>query len=71
MHATLERWYEDPRVDAAFQYTFREDDAFPVGLVDTGLRRAYAPLRSWQAWGGARRPEAPAPPLPAACASPD
>ena len=31
---SLARWYADPRVDAVFQYTFREDDLFPVGLAD-------------------------------------
>ena len=34
---TLARWYADPRVDAVFQYTFREDDLFPVGLADARL----------------------------------
>ena len=46
----LQAWAGDPRVDAAFQYTFREDDAFQVGLADaelTRLRPAYA------AWRGA------------------
>src|SRR4051812_16913176 len=46
----LRRWAADPRVDAAFQYTFREDTAFRVGLADitlAELRPAYA------AWRGA------------------
>jgi hypothetical protein len=61
MHRRLKRWYEDPRVTAAFQYTLREDDRFPTGLVDTSLERAYPVLRAWQAWGGERAPEAPMP----------
>ncbi len=61
MHRRLKRWYEDPRVTAAFQYTFREDDRFPTGLVDTALGQAYPVLKAWQAWGGTRPPEAPAP----------
>ena len=29
LHRRLVKWYDDPRVTAAFQYTFREDDVFP------------------------------------------
>jgi hypothetical protein len=46
----LRLWAGDPRVDAVFQYTFREDTAFRVGLADISLeqlRPAYA------AWRGA------------------
>jgi len=45
----LRAWADDPRVEAAFQYTFREDDAFRVGLADaelTELRPAYAAWRA-------------------------
>jgi hypothetical protein len=41
----LAAWSEDERVRAAFQYTFREDTRFRVGLADerlTELRPAYA-----------------------------
>ena len=38
LHRRLVRWYRDPRVTAAFQYTFREDDLFPTGLVSTDLK---------------------------------
>ncbi|HEU4658159.1 MAG TPA: hypothetical protein VFR97_11565 [Capillimicrobium sp.] len=45
----LGRWWDDPRVSAAFQYTFREDTEFRSGLADerlTELRPAYA---AWKA----------------------
>ena len=60
MHRRLMRWYEDPRVSAAFQYTMREDDLFPTGLVTTDLSAAYPVLREWQAWGN-REPDGPPP----------
>jgi hypothetical protein len=62
MHRRLERWYEDPRVTAAFQYTFREDDIFPTGLVSTNMEEAFPVLREWQAWGGTARPRPTDPP---------
>jgi hypothetical protein len=67
MQRALKSWYANPRVDVAFQYTFREDNFFPVGLVDTGLTRTYPVYDLWRAWGGGRAPAAPPPPLPAAC----
>ena len=48
----------------AVQYTLREDDTFPTGLVTTKLDRAYPALALWQAWG-AREPGDP--PSPSAC----
>lgn len=66
--AALRRWAADPRVDAAFQYTFREDSAYPVGLADAGLTRTYPTYDLWAAWG-ARAPSDPPPALPAACAA--
>ena len=64
---SLARWYADPRVDAVFQYTFREDDLFPVGLADARLTRLYPAYYLWLAWAqdGSR---AVAPPLPPQCA---
>jgi hypothetical protein len=67
LHRRLERWYRDPRVTAAFQYTLREDDIFPTGLVTTDLARAYPELREWQAWGMQARPTPQAPPPADAC----
>jgi hypothetical protein len=69
LDAALRRWDADPRVEAAFQYTFRDDPAFPVGLVDVGLTRAWPTYDLWLAWGGERPPAGPSPPLPAACAA--
>ncbi|MGI8622395.1 MAG: hypothetical protein ACR2NB_02660 [Solirubrobacteraceae bacterium] len=63
VHRRLVRWYRDPRVTAAFQYTLREDDRYPTGLVTTDLGAAYPALAEWQAWG-ARPDPAAAPPRP-------
>ncbi len=48
MATALRRWSRDRRVAAAFQYTFREDTAFPVGLADPGLSRAYPVYDLWR-----------------------
>jgi hypothetical protein len=61
LHAQLVRWWEDPRVTIAFQYTVREDDKFPTGLVSTDLTTDRPALKEWTAWGGGRSPTAPAP----------
>ena len=47
--AALADWARDPRVDAAFQYTFREDPQFPEGLADTGLSETYPAYEAWRA----------------------
>ena len=62
LHKRLLQWYKDPRVTAAFQYTFREDDIFRTGLVTTALDRAFPVLEEWQAWGGSKRPDPTDPP---------
>ena len=54
MNTALRRWARDPRVDAAFQYTVREDTAFPVGLADAGLTRAYPVFDLWTRWRDGR-----------------
>jgi hypothetical protein len=60
MRKRLLQWYEDPRVTAAFQYTLREDDRFPTGLVTVDLAASYPALDEWNAWSGDRKPsEAP------------
>ena len=67
LDAQLGEWYRDPRVDVAFQYSFREDNLFPVGLVSTDLATDFPALKEWQAWGGNRKPDAAAPQLAEAC----
>ncbi|HVS28170.1 MAG TPA: hypothetical protein VHE14_01365, partial [Solirubrobacteraceae bacterium] len=67
MDSALRRWYRDPRVDVAVQYTFRQDDQFPVGLAASALTRAYPTYDLWRAWG-ARAPQDPPPSLPGSCA---
>jgi hypothetical protein len=66
LHRRLVAWYEDPRVTLAVQYTFREDEMFPTGLVTADLARARPALREWQAWG--RRPTPSSPPPKSTCA---
>jgi hypothetical protein len=67
LHSKLVRWFEDGRVTAAFQYTLREDDVFPVGLVTTDLTDSFPALQEWQAWGASRRERAQDPPPPPSC----
>jgi hypothetical protein len=62
--AQLRDWYREPRVGAILQYTFREDPAFPVGLVDARLARAYPTYGVWLSWARARASGGP-PPAPA------
>lgn len=62
----LVAWWRDPRIQAAFQYSFREDAAFPVGLADAPLTRTYPTYDLWRAWGN-RAPGDPPPALPASC----
>ena len=61
LHDQLVRWWEDPRVTIAFQYTVREDDKFPTGLVSTDLTQERPALKEWTAWGGARQATDPPP----------
>ncbi len=63
LHDRLVQWWQDPRVTVAFQYTVREDDRFPTGLVTSDLTSTHPALAEWTAWGGARQPAAP-PPAP-------
>jgi hypothetical protein len=65
--AQLGAWRKDPRIRAAFQYTFREDPAFPVGLADAGLTRTYPTYGMLKAWAGRANPDDPPPQLPAEC----
>ena len=68
LHRQLASWYADPRVTLAVQYTLREDDKFPTGLVTTDLTRAYPALEEWRQWGMTARPlPTDPPPAGAAC----
>jgi hypothetical protein len=53
----LSAWSHDSRVGAVFQYTFRDDPAFPVGLADAALSHTYSTYGLWLAWLGARAAE--------------
>ena len=58
---SLDRWAADPRVQAIFQYSFREDPAFPVGLLSADLTHTYSTYRLWLSYARARaRGQAPA-----------
>jgi hypothetical protein len=62
------RWSADPRVAAVLQYTFREDPAFPVGLLSADLSHVYPAYRMWLSYTRASAQGKP-PPAPAtACA---
>lgn len=52
----LARWVADPRLTAILQYSFREDPAFPVGLVSADLAHVYPAYRLWLQYtrGGAQ-----------------
>jgi hypothetical protein len=50
----LLRWYSQPRVGAILQYTFRDDPAFPVGLLSADLAREHATYGLWLALARAR-----------------
>jgi hypothetical protein len=64
--AALSGWDALGYVGAAVQYTFREDDLYPVGLVNSTMTATYPAYDLWRAWGQ-RAPGGPAPPLPSSC----
>jgi hypothetical protein len=66
--ALLLRWSQEPRVGAIFQYSFREDPAFPVGLLSADLRHTYPAYRLWLAYAQAHARHAPPPAPTASCA---
>ncbi len=63
----LRRWWTDPKVTAAFQYTLREDPNFPVGLASTDGASTYPAFALWRAWGARPKPTDAPPELPDAC----
>lgn len=52
MFAALRSWARNDRIDAAFQFTFREARVFPVGLVSSSLRVTYRSYPAWLAFAG-------------------
>jgi hypothetical protein len=66
--AQLLGWYSDPRVGAVLQYSFREDPAFPVGLVSADLSHLYPAYRLWLAYSRLRAAGEPPPSPAAGCA---
>jgi hypothetical protein len=57
----LRLWAADPRVAAVFQYTFREDTAFRVGLADIALEQLRPAYAAWRAAADGRPDAAPCP----------
>jgi hypothetical protein len=64
----LIRWHRDPRVGPVFQYSFREDPAFPVGLVSADLTHLYKVYRLWLAFSRLSAAGQPPPSPAAGCA---
>jgi len=50
----LARWFADPRVAAVFQYSFRDDPAFPVGLASASLGSVHPTYGLWLSLARAR-----------------
>ena len=48
-------------MEAILQYSFREDPAYPVGLLSADLRRTYSSYGLWLAYAQARADGAAAP----------
>jgi hypothetical protein len=65
--AQLVGWYSDPRIEAVLQYTFREDPAFPVGLVSADLSHQYPTYRLWRNYARVRARGGPLPSPAALC----
>lgn len=63
----LRGWYSDPRVGALFQYTFRDDPAFPVGLISAALSKLALTYGLLLAWSHLHQLGLP-PPSTSACA---
>jgi len=65
--ADLQGWFSDPRVTAVFQYTFRDDPAYPVGLVSADLSRLHRSYRLWLARSGETAGQDSSGPSPSSC----
>jgi len=55
MSTALRSWAANDRIDAAFQFTFRESRDYPVGLVDSSLAETFHSYRAWLAFAGSPR----------------
>ena len=55
MSAALRSWAANRRIDAAFQFTFRESRDYPVGLMSPSLFDMYGSYRAWSAFAGSPR----------------
>jgi hypothetical protein len=55
MSAALRSWAVNDRIDAAFQYTFRDNRHYPVGLVSASLFDTFGSYRAWHAFAGSPR----------------
>ncbi|HEX4509616.1 MAG TPA: hypothetical protein VH328_06040, partial [Burkholderiaceae bacterium] len=64
----LQGWTADPRVKAIFQYSFREDPAFPVGLLSADLSHVYPAYGLWADYTRASARGLAPPPQTALCA---
>ena len=62
------RLVADARVGAVFQYSFREDPAFPVGLLSADLAHLYPAYDLWLSYARARARGRKAPAPAALCA---
>ena len=65
--ADLRGWLSDPRVAAVFQYTFRDDPAYPVGVVSADLRRVHPSYSLWLSLSGETAGLDPSAAAPSSC----
>ena len=63
----LAGWYADPRVRAVLQFSFRDDPAYPVGLISSDLSHLYPVYGMWLALARARAAGSDPPAPPALC----
>jgi hypothetical protein len=55
MFSALRSWAINDRIDAAFQFTFREAHDYPVGLMSPSLFETYRSYQAWLAFAGGPR----------------
>ncbi len=64
----LQQWVSDARVEAILQYSFREDPAYPVGLISADLLHVYPAYGLWLYYTQSRARGLDTPPPAALCA---